>query len=105
MSFLKPGSLCVIVAGCPENIGLVVEVIRHLGRYEGRADAYLIKTVTGRPFHQVWSGRDLLRGHSDECITDRHKLRPLIDPRDDEERRDVAVDRELETIQHSSDIN
>ena len=26
MSDLKPGALCVIVAGCPENIGMIVEV-------------------------------------------------------------------------------
>ena len=36
---LRPGTRCVIVAGCPENIGVVVEVIAHLGLYEGRADA------------------------------------------------------------------
>ena len=87
----------MIIAGCPENIGLVVEVIRHLGQYEDRADAYLIKTSTGRPFHQLWSGNDLLRGRSDECVTDRHKLRPLVDGKDDEEMRDTAVDRELAT--------
>ena len=95
MSGLKPGTLCVIVAGCPENIGMVVEVVRHLGRYEGREDAYFIRTTTGRHFHQLWSGNDLLRGQSDECITDRHKLRPLVGGEDEE--RDEAVARELET--------
>ena len=40
MSLLKPGTRCVIIAGCPENIGLVVEVIERLGAYEDRADAY-----------------------------------------------------------------
>lgn len=83
MSALKPGTLCVIIAGCPENIGLVVEVLQHLGAYAGREDAYYIRTTTGRPFHQLWSGNDLLRGGSDECITDRHKLRPLVDVKDD----------------------
>jgi hypothetical protein len=95
MSILKPGTLCVIIAGCPENIGLVVEIIQHLGPYEDRDDAYYIRTTTGRPFFQLWSGNDLLRGNSNECITDRHKLRPLIDPKEIEELRDVAADREL----------
>ena len=81
MSALKRGTLCVIVGGCPEKIGLVVEVIEHLGRHEDRADAYYIKTVTGRPFHQVWHGEDLVRCHSTHCVTDRHKLRPLVDPK------------------------
>jgi hypothetical protein len=78
MANLKPGTLCVIIAGCPENIGMVVEVIQHIGVYEDRQDAYLIRTTTGRHFHQLWSGNDLLRGNSDKCITDRHKLRPLV---------------------------
>ncbi len=39
MSALKPGTLCVIIAGCPENIGLIVEVIAHLGPFEGKEDA------------------------------------------------------------------
>ena len=32
MATLKPGTLCVIIAGCPENIGVIVEVIRRYGR-------------------------------------------------------------------------
>jgi hypothetical protein len=80
MSILKPGTKCVIVAGCPENIGMIVEVVQHLGAFEGREDAYEIKTITGRAFHQLWSGNDLLRGYSDYAITDRYKLRPLIEP-------------------------
>jgi hypothetical protein len=28
-------------------------------------------------------GYDLQRGASDEAITDRHKFRPLVDPKDD----------------------
>ena len=95
MSLLKSGTRCVIIAGCPENIGLIVEVIERLGRYDDREDAYCVRTVTGRPFHQMWSGNDLLRGRSNECITDRHKLRPLVDDKDDEELRDEGVDREL----------
>jgi hypothetical protein len=83
MSALKPGTRCVIIAGCPENIGLIVEVIRRLGRHREREDAYLIRTISGRPFHQIWAGKELIRGYSDECITDRHKLRPLVDPKDD----------------------
>ena len=83
MSVLSPGTRCVIVGGCKENIGLVVEVIQRLGAYKGREDAYYVRTVSGRPFHQLWHGNDLQRGNSDECVTDRHKLRPLVDPKDD----------------------
>ena len=83
MSDLKKGQLCVIVAGCPENIGLVVEVIQHIGRHLERENAYLIKTVTGRNFNQLWHKKHLLSGYSTEAITDRHKLRPLVDATDD----------------------
>lgn len=79
MAILKKGTLCIIVGGCPENIGMLVEVISHLGKYDGRADAYEIKTVTGRNFHQLWHGDSLIKGHSKLAITDRHKLRPLDD--------------------------
>jgi hypothetical protein len=34
--------------------------------------------ATGRSFHQVWDGNDLIRGNYNECVTDRHKLRPLV---------------------------
>ena len=82
MSNLKPGTLCVIVGGCPENIGMIVEVVCHLGRHEGREDAYEIKTVTGRKFNQMWRRGKLVKGFSTEAITDRHKLRPLVSPGD-----------------------
>jgi hypothetical protein len=81
MSILKAGTRCVIVGGCPENIGLVVEVVEHLGVYDGRSDAYCIRTISGRKYHQLWRGNDLQRVSSDECITDRHKLRPLVEPK------------------------
>lgn len=78
MSNLKPGTLCVIVGGCPENLGLIVEVVLHLGRYDGREDAYEIKTVTSRKFNQMWRDGKLVKGYSTIAITDRHKLRPLV---------------------------
>lgn len=81
MSVLKPGTLCVIVGGCPENIGLIVEVLVHIGLYPPRADAYQIRTVSGRSFPQLKTGptERLARGYSNKAITDRHKLRPLVD--------------------------
>lgn len=79
MSVLNPGTRCVIVAGCPENIGLIVVVIEHLGAYAGRDDAYRIATLTGRPFPQLTYGKRLLSGYSQVAITDRHKLRPLVE--------------------------
>ena len=83
MSILARGQRCVIVGGCPENIGLVVEVISRIGRHKDREDAYWIRTVSGRPFHQLWIDKELQRGSSSEAVTDRYKLRPLVDPKDD----------------------
>jgi hypothetical protein len=89
---LKPGTLCVIVGGCPDNIGIVVEVLAHLGPCGGRVDAYRVRTVSGRPFAQLWdeSGPKprLMSNHVvNDCITDRHKLRPLVDPKGEEPAR------------------
>jgi hypothetical protein len=84
MSILSRGQRCVIIAGCPANIGLVVEVIARIGKHGTREDAYWIRTVSGRPFNQLWMGKKLKPGSSSEAITDRHKLRPLVDTRDDE---------------------
>ena len=83
MSILARGQKCVIVGGCPENIGLIVVVICRIGPHSGREDAYWIRTVSGRPFHQLWIDKELQRGSSSEAITDRHKLRPLVDPKED----------------------
>ncbi len=79
MAALKKGTICIIIAGCPENIGMLVEVIAHLGTYGEREDAYEIKTITGRNFNQLWNGSNLIKGYSKVAITDRHKLRPLED--------------------------
>ena len=79
MSAIKKGTLCIIIGGCPENIGMLVEVTAHLGKYGEREDAYEIKTVTGRNFNQLWMGNSLIKGFDQMAITDRHKLRPLKD--------------------------
>ena len=71
-------------------------VIHRLGAYQGRKDAYWIRTVSGRPFHQLWMGDDLQRGESDEAITDRHKLRPLVEPKDEVEDYTAEKDKTLE---------
>jgi hypothetical protein len=94
MSAIKKGTLCIIIGGCPENIGMLVEVIAHLGKYGGREDAYEIKTITGRKFNQMWQGTSLVKGYSTVAITDRHKLRPL---KDDEPPNSelLVVDKEL----------
>ncbi len=85
MTELKPGTPCVIVGGCPENIGLIVEVLEHIGPCPPRTDAYLIRTLTGRNFPQLKQGptERLAVGISAEAITDRYKLRPLIGQLDD----------------------
>lgn len=104
---LKPGTLCVIVGGCPGNIGLVVEVLAHLGKYGVRDDAYEVRTVSGRPLAQLWEGggaggRLTNAVKSSRCITDRHKLRPLVEPKDRARKRTAAAPkgkkRELETV-------
>lgn len=77
MNVIKAGTLCIIIGGCPENIGSIVEVIKHLGKYGGRNDAYLIKTITGKNFNQLNINNKLTKGNSSEAITDRHKLQPI----------------------------
>ncbi len=88
---LKPGTKCVIVAGCPENIGVIVEVLGSVPPSSPGEDAYSIKTVSGRPFHQLWDANDLLRGDSNRAITDRYKLRPLVNPKDTSPSAEVVV--------------
>jgi hypothetical protein len=95
MAALKPGTHCIIIAGCPENIGLIVEVVEHLGRYRDREDAYCVRTVSGRPFKQLWLGKRLMPGDSNECITDRHKLRPLVDTDQEDLDSDIGVSPQL----------
>ena len=93
MSYLKPGTRCVLVGGCPENIGLIVEVLEHIGLYPPCADAYKISTVSGRLFPQFWNENGLLiTGFADECFTDRHKLCPLVDPKEESESRETDVE-------------
>ena len=95
MSHLKLGTRCVIVGGCPKNIGLIVEVLEHIGLYPPCADAYKIRTVSGRPFPQFWNEKGLLiTGFSDECFTDRHKLCPLVDPKEESQTRETGVEDE-----------
>lgn len=79
MPIVKPGTRCVIVAGCKENIRLLVQVIQRLGAYERRSDADYLRTISGRKFYQMWRGNELQRGSLDECVADRHKLRPIIE--------------------------
>lgn len=81
MSILKPGTLCVIIAGCPENIGLIVEAVSRIGNADGYDDGYYIATSSGRSFHQVWTGiKDENPAKTSLKIvsTERRKLRPLI---------------------------
>jgi len=82
MSILKRGQRCIVVEGCPKNIGLIVEVINHLGNVEGYQDCYAIMTVSGRPFPELWADATHSRtvpGVSSNAMTERYKIRPLID--------------------------
>ncbi len=99
MSYLKPGTLCVIVDGChenisdcPKNIGIIVEILAcYPPSPPRRTDSYKIRTVSGRPFPQIWNENGLLISgdNSNECFTDRHRLCPLVDPNDETEVRET----------------
>ena len=92
MSYLKPGTLCVLVCGPRPNIGLIVEIIDHIGPYPPRTDVYRIRTVSGRVFPQLYNLEGFpIRTKSPVCITDRHKLRPLVDPSNESEERETNV--------------
>jgi len=91
-SILKPGTRCVIVAGCPENIGLVVSVVQRIGASRGYDDGYEIETISGRNFRQLWNGDGELQiGSSEFAFTERRKLRPLVDPKVDADADQVEV--------------
>lgn len=82
MSALKNGTRCMIVAGCPENIGLIVEVVSHIGAAQGYKDGYFVATVSGRSFHQIWGDdkdENPIKTKLNVVSTERHKLRPLLD--------------------------
>jgi hypothetical protein len=94
MSFLKPGTLCIIVSGHPENIGLIVEIIAHLGQRPSYIDAYRMRTVSGRFIPKLRMKLDgpYVCGNSNEATIDRHRLRPLVDLKDEPEVCDTAVE-------------
>ena len=95
MSAIKKGTLCIIIGGCPENIGMIVEVVAHLGCFGKRSDAYEIRTVTGKKFNLLWYGDKLVVGYSASAITDRHKLRPILDDDLDKNRMELMEDLQL----------
>ena len=95
MCAIKKGALCIIIGGCPENIGMIVEVVAHLGCYGQRNDAYEIRTVTGKKFNQLWDGNNLVDGYSATAITDRHKLRTILDDDLDKNRIELMGDFQL----------
>jgi hypothetical protein len=95
MSAIKKGTLCIIIGGCPENIGMIVEVVAHLGCFGKRSDAYEIRTVTGKKFNQLWNGDKLVDGYSETAITDRHKLRPILDDDLNKNRMELVGDLQL----------
>ena len=77
---LKPGTLCTI------------------GVRQASRNAIAFRTTSGRHFKQLWSGNDLLRGTTDECITERNKLRPLVGVDSDEEQENIKVDMPHEAL-------
>lgn len=82
MSVLNRGQRCIVVEGCPKNIGLLVEVVEHLGLYEEYQDCYEIVTVSMRPFPELWADEAHTRtvpGVSPHAYTERYKIRPLFD--------------------------
>ncbi len=82
MSVLNRGQRCIVIAGCPKNIGVLVEILDHLGGVDNYQDCYEIVTISGRPFPELWADDTRTRtvpGVSSIALTERHKLRPLID--------------------------
>jgi len=100
MSILSPGTLCIIVGGCPENIGILVEVIKHLGACYSRSDAYQIKVVGRKYFPQLKTGPDnhIGPGRNNTAITDRHKLMPLEDPKNDFEDIEITIKKARKSV-------
>lgn len=93
MSILKQGTRCVIVAGCPENIGLIVEVVSRIGAQQGYTDGYYITTTSGRSFHQIWNGdkdENPVSTKLKVVSTERYKLRPLLDLGPDDSARSIC---------------
>jgi hypothetical protein len=97
MSYLKPGTLCVLVGGCTENIGLIVEIIAYIGVvcigiWPPGTDIYRIKKISGRSFPHPCNLEGLpASAKSPTCITGRDKLRPLVDPSNESEERETEV--------------
>lgn len=90
MSILNKGQRCIVVEGCPKNIGLLVEVVEHLGKYGDYQDAYEIVTLSGRPFPELWADETRTRtvpGVSPYACTERYKIRPLLDLPDESDHK------------------
>src|SRR5450759_751360 len=94
MPILKPGTLCVTVGGSGENAGRIVVILSYCGpcAFDSTIkEGYNIRTASGRPFATVrqysltGTGSYLLRDMLCDCVTDRRRLRPLIDPNVDAE--------------------
>jgi hypothetical protein len=82
MSVLRKGQRCILVKGCPKNVGLLVMVVDHLGEFEDYQDCYEIVTVSGRAFPELWADATRTKtvpSMSSTALTDRHKLRPITD--------------------------
>jgi hypothetical protein len=101
MSYLKPGTRCVIVDGCnesiidcPKNVGVIVEILAcYPPCPPRRTDSYKIRTVSGRPFPQIWNKNlPINSSNSNECFTDRHRLCPLDDLEEESEVREADVE-------------
>lgn len=67
----------MIVEGCPQNIGQIVEVVTHIGPFRVFNDVYVVKTASGSPFKQVVSGWLTEPGKSAVQYAQRHQLKPL----------------------------
>jgi hypothetical protein len=77
--------------GVPGELGLIVEVVYRLGPCAGYRDGYRIRTVSDRPFAQLRMGGELRRGTSNVCLTERHKLRPLVEDKDEADQEGIRI--------------
>lgn len=90
-SVLKPGTVCVAVDGCAQNVGLLVKVVEHIGQFRIFPDVYLVKTLSGRVFNQVVQDWKPVKSSATVQYAQRHQLAPIVDGYElDDEVEEVA---------------
>lgn len=101
MSILKKGQRCMVIKGCPKNLGLLVEIVRHIGAALDYRDGYEIITLSRRPFPELWGDQTrtwTVSGASAYALTERNKLQPLPDLSNETHSKQTAEEPEDELL-------